>query len=95
MSVSLDEFIGRRLKALRTKQSQPPEKVAAYLSVPLDTYAAFELGRRSITAGYLYDLCVLFDVKVTYFFDGFETGADGSDNKDNDSCKRKSSDSSK
>ena len=72
--VSLDKFIGHRLRELRTNRSQPPEKVAAYLSVPLDVYSAFELGRKPIAAGHLYDLCIFFDVKVTYFFDGYEKG---------------------
>ena len=84
--VSLDEFIGVRLRELRTKEAQSPEKVAAYLSVPLDVYAAFELGRRPVTAGHLYDLCILFNVKVTYFFEGYERGHDRPYDEDKDSC---------
>lgn len=92
--MSLDEFIGRRLQELRTQQSQSPEKVAAYLSIPLDLYAAFELGRRPITAGHLYDLCIFFDVKVTYFFDGYERTDGGPFGEGEGSCDDSSNDKS-
>lgn len=84
--LSLDEFIGSRLRELRINQSQPPEKVAAYLSIPLDVYSAFELGRKPIMAGHLYDLCIFFNVKVTYFFDGYEQGRGRPFNEDEGAC---------
>lgn len=68
--LSLDEYVGRRLRALRHSRLEEPEKVAAYLSISLERYAAFELGRKPIPARYLFDLSNFFDIPVTYFFAG-------------------------
>ena len=68
--LSLDEYVGRRLRALRHSRFEEPEKVAAYLSISLERYAAFEFGRRPIPARYLFDLSSFFDIPVTYFFAG-------------------------
>ena len=68
--LSLDEYVGRRLRALRYSRSEEAEKVAAYLSISLERYAAVELGRKPIPARYLFDLSNFFDIPVTYFFAG-------------------------
>ncbi|MGI9425385.1 MAG: helix-turn-helix domain-containing protein [Hyphomicrobiaceae bacterium] len=70
--MSLDQFIGSKLQELRAARAVDPEKIASLLSIPLELYAAFELGRVSISARHLYDLCHYLDVPVTFFFDGYE-----------------------
>lgn len=70
--MSIDRYIGSRLKLLRLAVDVNPEKVAAYMSVSLERYSEFELGIRDIPAGNLFDLCCFFDVPVTHFFDGYE-----------------------
>lgn len=70
--MTIDRYIGSKLSGLRTQLDVDPERVAAYLSIPLETYGAFELGVRHIPAGSLFDLCCFFDVPVTHFFDGYE-----------------------
>ncbi|MGI9421690.1 MAG: hypothetical protein ACR2PA_00675, partial [Hyphomicrobiaceae bacterium] len=47
-------------------------KLANILSISLERYAAFELGREVISARHLYDLSVFFNVPVTDFYDGLE-----------------------
>ena len=70
--MSLDRFIGCRLRELREHRAVEPEKIANLLSIPLELYAAFELGRMPISARHLYDLCHYLDVPVTFFFEGYE-----------------------
>ena len=70
--MSIDRYIGSRLRQLRTACDGDAERIATYLSVPLETSSAFELGLRHIPAGSLFDLCCFFDVPVTHFFDGYE-----------------------
>ena len=79
--LSLDEFVGRRLRALRQSRSVEPEKVAAYMSISVERYAAFELGRKPIPARYLFDLSNFFDIPVTYFFAG-HVGEDAAGQRD-------------
>ena len=68
--LSLDEYVGYKLRALRESRSVKPEKLAAYLSISLDRYAALELGRRPVSARHLFDLSTYFDMPIIYFFAG-------------------------
>ncbi|MGI9423905.1 MAG: helix-turn-helix domain-containing protein [Hyphomicrobiaceae bacterium] len=82
--MKLNEHIGAQLRVLREKRGESPEKLAAILSISLERYAAFELGRESISARHLYDLCSQLNVPVTYFFEGYEeTGLHGRNPKEN------------
>ena len=67
---SLDEYVGQKLRALRVSRAVEPDKVAAYLSISLERYAALELGRKPISARHLFDLSAFFDMPITYFFAG-------------------------
>ena len=73
--MSINRYIGRRLRELREAKGDSPEKIANILSISLERYAAFELGRVRITARHLFDLCCHFEVPVTYFYDGYELQA--------------------
>lgn len=86
--MSLDRHIGTKLRDLREERAVTPEKVAAYLSISLERYSAFELGREAISARHLYDICRLFDKPVTYFFEEYEDVAnkDDRDNGDLNPC---------
>ena len=70
--VSINRHIGAKLKQLREERGVDPEKLARILSISLERYSAFELGRTTISARHLYDLCDYFDVRVTLFFEGYE-----------------------
>ena len=70
--LSLDHYIGTKLQALREERSLGADKIAALLSIPDEDYSALELGMRPISARYLYQLCMVFDVSVMSFFDGYE-----------------------
>ena len=70
--MTIDRYIGSKLERLRTESNVRAERVATYLSVPIETYSAFESGTRNIPAGNLFELCCFFDVPVTHFFDGYE-----------------------
>ena len=70
--VAVDRHIGAQLRAMRESTGVSPEKLANVLSISLERYGAYELGRQSISARHLYDLSVFFGVPVTYFFEGFE-----------------------
>ena len=71
-NVAVDRHIGAQLRDLREARGVSPEKLANILSISLERYAAYELGRQSISARHLYDLSVFFAVPVTYFFENYE-----------------------
>ena len=77
--LSLDEYVGRKLRALRESRSVKPEKLSAYLSISLECYAALELGRRPVSARHLFDLSTFFDVPITYFFAGHSSESSADD----------------
>ncbi len=70
--MTLDEFIGAKLRLLRLQRQADPEQIAASLEVSLETYIEFELGTTRIRADVLLDLCDYFDVLVTSFLEGYE-----------------------
>ena len=71
--MTLDEFIGSRIRELRQAAGVPVEKVAATLSLPLDNYLAFEAGERRMPTGTMLDIASFFKVPLASLFDGFET----------------------
>ena len=73
--LSITKYIGSRLRELREAKGDSPEKVASFLSISLERYVAFELGRVRISARHLYDLSYYFGVTVTHFIDGYEDPA--------------------
>lgn len=78
--MAVDRHIGAQLRALREANGVSPEKLASILSISLERYAAYELGRQSISARHLYDLSIFFGVPVTYFYENLE-GSDRSSRK--------------
>ena len=73
--LTLDEYIGCRLRQLREDKEVDPTKVAAILGISLERYTAFELGHGRISAQHFLDLCQHFDVTVTYFVADYESHA--------------------
>ncbi len=80
--LSLDEYVGHKIRALRESRSVKPEKIAAYLSISLDRYAALELGRRPVSARHLFDLSTYFEMPITYFFAGHRSNEHAADSND-------------
>ena len=71
--MTLDEFIGSKIRELRIAAGEPVEKMAATLSLPLDNYLALEAGQRRVPTGTMVDIALLFNVSLASLFDGFET----------------------
>ena len=71
--MTLDKFIGSRIRELRIAAGEPAEKIAATLSLPLANYLAFESGQRRVPTGTMVDIALLFNVPLASLFDGFET----------------------
>lgn len=72
--MSIDKEVGARLRDLRVSRGEGPERLAVILSVPIESYAAFESGRMRIPARLLFDLASYFRVSVKYFIEGYEVG---------------------
>ena len=56
----------QKLKELRIEKSMTLKAVAAELSIPLQTYAAYEHGTREPSFSMLKQLCKFFDVSADY-----------------------------
>lgn len=56
----------QKLKELRNDKSMTLKEVAAELSIPLQTYAAYEHGTREPSFDMLKQLCKFFDVSADY-----------------------------
>ncbi len=81
--MTLDEFIGSKIRELRIAAGESVEKVAATLSLPLDNYLAFEAGQRRVPTGTMVDIALLFDVSLASLFEGFETDRARSSTQEN------------
>lgn len=55
-----------KLKELRKERNLTLKEVASALSIPLQTYAAYEHGTREPSFAMLKDLCKFFDVSADY-----------------------------
>ena len=55
-----------KLKAFRLERNLTLKEVAAALSIPLQTYAAYEHGTREPSFAMLIELCKFFDVSADY-----------------------------
>ena len=76
--LSLDRHIGTMLRALRNDRSLRADQVAALLGITEKDYRDLELGRQAISSCRLFELCLVFDVPVTVFFENYEiAGRDG------------------
>ena len=70
--MTLDKFIGLKMREIRLAKGSDAAKVAAALSISQEKYAAVELGKVRARPEVIIDAALFFDVPVTYFLDGFE-----------------------
>ncbi len=71
----IDQFIGLRLKLVRNKELMSQTKLAKKLNLSLDDITGMENGSMRVSAIMMWRLTQIFDVKVSYFFDGIDNVA--------------------
>lgn len=67
---TVDEFVGKRLRARRKFLGLTQDAVAKHLGVTFQQVQKYELGRNRVTSSVLYELSVILKVPVDYFFEG-------------------------
>lgn len=71
---SVDGYVGTRLRQLRALAGMSQEKLAGSLGITFQQIQKYERGSNRIGASRLYDLSRVFQVPVSYFFDGMSSG---------------------
>lgn len=71
-SKTIDEHIGLQLQIMRIMQHITRKDLAAVLDVTTEQIRKYELGRNRMTAKSLYVICSHFNVKMNFFFEGFD-----------------------
>ncbi len=70
----VDIQVGRRARECRTLEGMSQTAVAEKLGLTFQQLQKYERGHNRISASRLYELAQLFDVPVSYFFEGMEGG---------------------
>ena len=70
----VDVFVGRRARERRTLEGMSQTAVADKLGIAFQQLQKYERGFNRIGASRLYELAQLFDVPVSYFYEGMEQG---------------------
>ncbi len=70
----VDVHVGRRARERRTLEGMSQTAVAEKLGLTFQQLQKYERGDNHISASRLYELAQLFDVPVSYFFEGMEGG---------------------
>ncbi len=70
----VDVLVGRRTRERRTLEGMSQTAVAEKLGLTFQQLQKYERGHNRISASRLYELAQLFDVPVTYFYEGMEPG---------------------
>jgi transcriptional regulator with XRE-family HTH domain len=71
----IDAHIGARIQMRRAALGLTREAMAQALDLTVRQVEAFETGAARVTAGALFEIADLFDVKVAYFFESENSGA--------------------
>jgi transcriptional regulator with XRE-family HTH domain len=76
-ALAIDEQIGARLRELRQIRHVSQEELARKLNVSFQQVQKYEKGKNRITVATLVEICSIFKIPVTHFFDGLidESGA--------------------
>lgn len=69
---SVDGHVGGRLRQLRALMGFSQEKLAASMGITFQQIQKYERGSNRIGASRLYDLSRVFQVPVSYFFEGLD-----------------------
>ncbi len=70
----VDVLVGRRVRERRTLEGMSQTAVAEKLGLTFQQLQKYERGSNRISASRLYELAQLFDVPVSYFYEGMEQG---------------------
>lgn len=62
-------IVGARLRQLRSEANRTQQDLAEMLECPLETIAAYELGKRPVSAAELEVVCRALNVPLSYFLD--------------------------
>ena len=71
----VDVLVGRRARERRTLEGMSQTAVAERLGLTFQQLQKYERGYNRISASRLYELAQLFDVPVSYFYEGMEEGS--------------------
>ena len=72
----VDIQVGRRARERRTLEGMSQTAVAEKLGLTFQQLQKYESGANRISASKLYELANIFDVPVSYFYEGMEAGKD-------------------
>ena len=72
----VDIQVGRRARERRTLAGMSQTAVAERLGLTFQQLQKYERGHNRISASKLYELANIFDVPVSYFYEGMEAGKD-------------------
>ncbi len=72
----IDVLVGRRARERRTLEGMSQTAVAERLGLTFQQLQKYERGHNRISASKLYELANIFDVPVSYFYEGMEAGKD-------------------
>ena len=70
----IDVLVGRGARELRTLAGMSQTAVAERLGLTFQQLQKYEKGHNRISASRLYELAQIFDVPVSYFYEGMEAG---------------------
>ncbi len=83
----VDIQVGRRARERRTLEGMSQTAVANKLGLTFQQLQKYERGHNRISASKLYELANIFDVPVSYFYEGMEAGK-GAPSRDETLTKR-------
>jgi CheY-like chemotaxis protein/DNA-binding transcriptional regulator YiaG len=70
-TISLDEYVGQKLRDFRERAGLTLLDLAGRLAVSHQQLHKYETGQTKISSGILYKLCKIFSITPNCFFDGF------------------------
>jgi len=73
----IDVHVGRQLRLARELAGLTQTDIGKKLGMSFQVVQKYEQGEIRVSASRLYQLSVLMEKPVAYFFDGFEIGAEG------------------
>ncbi|WP_018148527.1 helix-turn-helix domain-containing protein [Henriciella marina] len=68
----IDELVGQRIRWRRKELKWTQEQLSERLSLTFQQVQKYEKGVNRISAGRLYEMAVVLDLPVAYFFEGAE-----------------------
>src|SRR5262245_58508932 len=67
---AIDEHVGRRLRKRRVSRGMSQNALAKALGIAFQQLHKYETGENRVSVSRLYQLCLILDVSVDWFFEG-------------------------